>query len=502
MITYSVPKSPNLVYFIQIGSMDGASKALGPFYDASGPELDTFRGRHPDDFIEQRPGVASENGVSHRQLEADLKWSPKKSVSTQLRGSSYGDRWVTYSRFEDGRFTSSSKYIYPYQLVSPTDYSDSDLTRVVSDRHVRRVSFNETFSNYTSRTTVYGFTVEDTIYSVGDLSRVQWTKTVQEYTFSPALTFSSSDQDLPVEGYRDRVFRGVYPESSKSKTVSTGYELKRWLKIPVEPGAQVAQVMSSLDSLPTLSRQYPDVKTPGELGQEAVETLDANSVNMIAFIKDIRRPWELIPKLKNLSKIKTHASNYLGYEYGILPTISDLKEIYEAVTKNHTPYFSREGYRVLTAGSSNSVSDSYGTITRTTRCKIAVRSGDSSFDSIGDSLHNIGVFPTFENVWDLVPYSFVLDWFLNVGDMLAEVDYRGRTARMDIVYSTTSTKTVFDFVIPLHLHDLGVDGTIRLTWYERNVSPTPPKTPLNFEGSNELPSHWLEAGALIVARTK
>lgn len=43
------------------------------------------------------------------------------------------------------------------------------------------------------------------------------------------------------------------------------------------------------------------------------------------------------------------------------------------------------------------------------------------------------------NFWDLVPYSFVIDWFLPIGDVLAACDsmLQGRYIYTDVYYSTS-----------------------------------------------------------------
>lgn len=55
-------------------------------------------------------------------------------------------------------------------------------------------------------------------------------------------------------------------------------------------------------------------------------------------------------------------------------------------------------------------------------------------------LCQIGVFPTFANLWDIVPYSFIIDWFTDLGGILGNVDkyllYRNSSIQWAYGFST------------------------------------------------------------------
>jgi hypothetical protein len=240
--------------------------------------------------------------------------------------------------------------------------------------------------------------------------------------------------------------------------------------------------------------------TFGELAQTASQKVNRNQVNMIAFLRDLKNPKALVPKLKNLRKLKTHAGNYLGMQYGILPTIDDLKSIVAAF-KARQPYLDRHGFKTYNAVHSDSKSQDDISLELEQRIKIAIEDEDNEFVEFANSVDSSGFAPTLENIWDLVPYSFVIDWFINIGDFLERVDICLRLSRLNIRYATMSQKStkmkqikasqVYPFV-----------GTIQMVQYSRWTSDQCPVPSFFFHNTPTVSNHWLEASALIIQRTK
>jgi hypothetical protein len=130
-----------------------------------------------------------------------------------------------------------------------------------------------------------------------------------------------------------------------------------------------------------------------------------------------------------LTQLKAASSAYLLYRYGIAPLVKDLLVAYEAleVIRQKT----RQTTRASVELSGFSRDDSFLTlghvafdvkydtgIQKTDVVNIRAMSYDEyttsqSFES-GLSLKNLILTP-----WDLIPLSFVADWFLNIGDLLA-----------------------------------------------------------------------------------
>lgn len=129
-------------------------------------------------------------------------------------------------------------------------------------------------------------------------------------------------------------------------------------------------------------------------------------------------------KLKLADATSTAADTWLVYRYGVLPLIKDITGIIEGLEKRvgrirkstrAAKKISRHGGRLIKG--------SYSVATVTIDCQtvdtLSVRavSLDEFFQTVAN---NIGF--TAKGLitlpWELIPYSFVADWFVNVGDFI------------------------------------------------------------------------------------
>jgi hypothetical protein len=61
----------------------------------------------------------------------------------------------------------------------------------------------------------------------------------------------------------------------------------------------------------------------------------------------------------------------------------------------------------------------------TCRCRITMRQKELEYlDKISAGLYKYGLTPSFYAIWDMIPYSFIVDWFIPIGDMLNGLDKR------------------------------------------------------------------------------
>lgn len=250
----------------------------------------------------------------------------------------------------------------------------------------------------------------------------------------------------------------------------------------------------------------PDTQLFGDLVQVACENVNPNTINAIAFIKDLKDVKSLIPKLRGLSKVSTHASNYLGVEYGILPTIDDLKSIWASFS---TPYFfDRNGFQRASAyDTAAAMSDTTidgsrveTVVNLTRRVHLAVNTNDTGLDALVERMRKIGIFPSLTNLWDLIPYSFVLDWFVDVGAVLERIDTRHQLLNLDIPYCILSTKSVTTRAVVSQKDGLFLH--MSSTYYNRSVQESVPQPRIFSENRVTAQNHWIEGSALILSRTK
>jgi hypothetical protein len=253
-------------------------------------------------------------------------------------------------------------------------------------------------------------------------------------------------------------------------------------------------LFSQASDYPIAYRDY------GLLAQDASQKANANQVNMIAFLKDIRRPKEMIPKLRNLKKLKSLANDYLTVNYGLLPTISDIEGIVGAF-KKLKPYMDKNGFKTYSAGYSDSLVKDNISYSIEQHIKLAISDNDSGIIELMNKLESLGVYPTLVNIWDLVPYSFVIDWLVDVGGFLERIDTCLRLMRFDIKYVTSSHKMITSKDL-LPSDTFPYIGRISQVRYHRWVSDQCPVPPLSVETTFLDFDHWLESTALLLQRKK
>lgn len=133
---------------------------------------------------------------------------------------------------------------------------------------------------------------------------------------------------------------------------------------------------------------------------------------------------------------KNLADNYLEFAFGVRPLVKDVKDAAETIARFQydTKHVKVRGYGSSSELSSVAVNKDVpgnlttviNTVTRTQQCEVVYRVGlqfavDSPAFGSAARLVELSGF-TWENfipsIWNLLPYSFLVDYFLNVGDIL------------------------------------------------------------------------------------
>ena len=144
----------------------------------------------------------------------------------------------------------------------------------------------------------------------------------------------------------------------------------------------------------------------------------------------------VMPSASN--RVKTVAGAYLGWRYGLKPVLSDVENVARSLSKLTGKL--RRTYRARGSLSSTSTTVTsgmpymaayYGTGTWTTRSSLTVRAM-SLHEYYADVLSNAGF--TLRGLltlpWELIPYSFVLDWFINLGDYIGSLVPEGTASQL------------------------------------------------------------------------
>lgn len=151
------------------------------------------------------------------------------------------------------------------------------------------------------------------------------------------------------------------------------------------------------------------------------------SINSIAYLEDI---WKLKRSLKPLIDLrrkplspKTWANLWLAYRYGIRLFISDSLEIAKAWQRERKMDWRKLYHTVRSREEKGRTPIGSQAYDKSYHMKVYVYPDDlSNFEKIYYYLRRVDLWPSLENVWDLIPFSFVVDWFIPIDKYLKDID--------------------------------------------------------------------------------
>jgi hypothetical protein len=475
---------------------------IGPGGDLSSEFIET---RSNLDFLTGHKGVYGENAVQNVQLNAELSLIPimEDIVASPITGFPDQIKWYchtypsgsnTWRTFKMGRatpgvafFSSDTMYYYHYIFVGTVGgtFSMYKLAARKSNPYYVDTLLRYDYTYGSIGSNYVRFNYKSWSYTEGrGLGTMNWSSRSDPGTIMSAF---HGNVVASINGYRQWLLFIGANQYSYSQQFYTGV------------AERLAKDLLIKEVFPVEEKPY------GDLAMEASAQVNANSVNMLEFLRDLRHPTELIPKLKNMKllKLKNISKNlsrmYLTVKYGWLPTISDLKNIVGAFRKAK-PYLDKNGFKTYTSSFTGSNKIGQVTFELEQHLKLAIADEDNQFQALAQRLDSSGFAPTLENIWDLIPMSFVVDWFIDVGGFLERVDTRLRIAMLNIRYATMSRKQTASTSLTATIQ-APFDGSIELVHYHRWVSdqcPVPASSAqLTFLGFD----HWIEAGALIKSRS-
>lgn len=215
-----------------------------------------------------------------------------------------------------------------------------------------------------------------------------------------------------------------------------------------------------------------------------VQELDSNWIENLSGLKgtlDVVKP--LISGYKAVKNgdigeaKKALAGGYLVYKYVIKPSIEDFKNVkndgkrvYSLATKFRYSGERRRGKVVI---DDLPVCDTKATCSYFTEYLLRLK--DNYFSQIWNALEKLGIDPSAGQLWDLVPFSFVADWFLPIGDSLRNIDaYNSMVLHRELLCRIETSKVVWP--VSTEVLDGLFGGAIRpvgkpieYSWYDRRV---------------------------------
>jgi hypothetical protein len=189
------------------------------------------------------------------------------------------------------------------------------------------------------------------------------------------------------------------------------------------------------------------------------------SSNLLAYVGDLGKTGDTVKSMLklvgNVKNPKAWAEAWLSYRYGDRLFISDTKELLESISKRISTRMDRT---IARARIEKAYSAGPFHVTRQ-RTSTVIAYNDS-MNGVMTAINNLmrwDAWPTLQNTWDLIPLSFVVDWFLPVQDVLDHLD-----SAVQAPYIKVDSAYIGDKIVAkVHLASSAWWGDVTLTEYRR-----------------------------------
>lgn len=321
-----------------------------------------------------------------------------------------------------------------------------------------------------------------------------------EYAYHPNYPYYYYKDCVPLGDYDVKMYGaklwGVSYKSLKSYSTSSHLDLPDIDTLKM----QLNRDIPGLKALVSSKIKYLDEIWYNLIlaGAKEIDRLDMNNIANLLEIPGMIRIFDKIYKqfvaFKDGSKvyknpatggiIKKVSCIYLGIHYGVKLTVMDLQEIIKTFKDN--PSLLRQLRRRVVSYSKTSID---GTVYNCKSC-MSPRSGREVTD-IRDLSRILGLELSSLNLWDLVPWSFVVDWFIPISDILDSFENIARlesTYDLEYLIETVSRSE--------HVTWNGYDLQIKI--YDRYITDCMPQFGFTVGDASGLNNHVIEASALVI----
>lgn len=240
-----------------------------------------------------------------------------------------------------------------------------------------------------------------------------------------------------------------------------------------------------------------------------ISALESNNLENIAGLKgsfsvlgDLVKGYKAFKSGDVLAATKAVSGCYLWYKYAVAPTISDVNDVSKNTSRlvgeisKHR--FSNERRRGKFTSDRTSFA---GTISYFTTYHTQLK--DDVYSTVWNALEKFGLQVDASQIWDLIPFSFVADWFIPIGKTLTEIDSYNSlclTRNIKARIETYQTNKIEVLASPIpSLYD--IIGPYEQSYYLRVVLSGPGRIdPLSGQTSTGNRSSQMVQGAALIVQ--
>jgi hypothetical protein len=230
----------------------------------------------------------------------------------------------------------------------------------------------------------------------------------------------------------------------------------------------------------TFYSKEPDARRDyGDAVKKALADLKYVDINTFAYLKEAAEMVQSGSYIAEAGPIRAFAAApslvglancVLSASYGTRLTVSDTEELCDGIRRLRDDFCYRPlDIATIRGWSSPGFEVNPLHVERLCTAAISYHQQNDSIRDLWSLLNQWDLEPSLSNLWDLVPYSFVVDWFSNVGECLEAVDVRSGIDRLSVAYYVRSYQDTLSYTdVALATH-----GTTRidLKYYKREIKP-------------------------------
>lgn len=369
-------------------------------------------------------------GVSQAKLAIDPDWNGDASIRIRSRGRhspGSGNYWCSHIKPANnlsGYIVGSTMYVTSItglQSGSSTNWTKVSFAHRGVETH--QYYYYRAGSSYWTRYTVVNYYFlrispeGRTYWNVVTRSATQQWHQSPEHMYALALTAEPSSYQT--------YWAEVHSVSEELRTQGATFE-DRHVKDVVDEGIEPNLGCYLNDAYLSAFESLPAITTNNIQNAQAIVDL------LKGIVKAAMPGGKLVDGLGSISDA------WLGFRYVFNTTKADIQELSSYVERMRA--FKQYDMRTVRSYGTTSF-ESHG-ITYVVKCSITVRTEDIS--GIYNAVERFGVALDAYNIWDMIPYSFMVDWFLHIGDLLEKARTRRYAMRLTPVDCWFSISYTFE----------------------------------------------------------